>query len=213
MLKRLYDKKSQKEEKEPVLFEDNVSCQRRSHQRRRSRMTILDSSMTKSQWSRSWRRIPSTTNSRILSFEQCTRYGTVDRQLLRILPSRPCVDEGWRFVELDRCDESRMKILSIDDFISVFQLIDVDDVDVVFCLSCYSRFAKRCIPCGTTIRMAMSVSGTLFTHLRMPNVQLCILHSKRKGSENDRMDYIFRTADSTRDSMVIRLFIPRSPDL
>lgn len=80
------------------------------------------------------------------------------------------MDEGWRFVELDRCDESRMKILSIDDFISVFQLIDVDDVDVVFCLSCYSRFAKRCILCGTTIRMAMSVSGTLFTHLRMPNV-------------------------------------------
>lgn len=80
------------------------------------------------------------------------------------------MDEGWRFVELDRCDESRMKVLSIDDFISVFQLIDVDDVDVVFCLSCYSRFAKRCIPCGTTIRMAMSVSGTLFTHLRMPNV-------------------------------------------
>lgn len=79
MLKRLYDKKSQKEEKESVLFEDNVSCQRRSHQRRRSRMTILDSSMTKSQWNRSWRRIPSTTNSRILSFEQCMRYETVDR--------------------------------------------------------------------------------------------------------------------------------------
>ena len=80
------------------------------------------------------------------------------------------MDEGWRFVELDRCDESRMKVLSIDDFISVFQLIDVDDVDVAFCLSCYSRFAKQCIPCGTTIRMAMSVSRTLFTHLHMPSV-------------------------------------------
>lgn len=62
-----------------------------------------------------------------------------------------------------------MKVLSMDDFISVFQLIDVDDVEVASCLPSDPRSARRCIPCGTMIRMDMSVSGTLFIRLLMPN--------------------------------------------
>ena len=99
-----------------------------------------------------------------------------------------------------------MKVLSMDDFISIFQLIDVDDVDVVSSLPFDPRFARQCIPCGTTIRMDMSVSVTSFTRLRMRNAYVSAYSNEEKGTDNERMDYIFRTADLTCDSGIVRFF-------
>ena len=75
-----------------------------------------------------------------------------------------------------------MKVLSIDDFISVFQLIDVDDVDI--CQTMYSVWDHD---------QDGYVGIRDFIHT---------FAYAQRGSENDRMDYIFRTADSTRDNLL-----------
>ena len=96
-----------------------------------------------------------------------------------------------------------MKVLSMDDFISVFQLIDVDDVEVVSGLPFDPRFARQCILSGTMTRMVTSVFGTSFIRLRMLNSYVSVFSNEEKGSDNQRMDYIFRTADFTCDSGVV----------
>lgn len=59
-----------------------------------------------------------------------------------------------------------MKILSIEDFVSIFQEIDVDDIEVSTCIvRLISRFAEQCTMSGITMEMEVLAFVTLCTPL------------------------------------------------